>query len=1157
MRVRAGAAVVSLIASLLVLAAAPAAAAAIINVPASQLTIQAGIDAASNGDTVVVAPGTYAERIDFKGKAIEVRSSAGPATTIIDGGGLPNVVSFKTGENRSSVLRGFTVTNGAYGQDGFRGIGILINQASPTVVGNVVTRNTAPEGSGAGVGIASYQGSPLIEKNQIIDNSGGSIGGGIDADGGNPEIVGNLIQGHSAAFGGGVSVRGGTLRDNVIRGNTGSAGGGVLANGNLLMVNNLIVGNTALATGGGLVFGGPSTETGSLLNNTVAGNQSPVGAAVTLGSGGLKVINNVLAGPAGLSAVYCLNAAAGGTLFSHNDVYNAAFNGATPPFEGCPDPTGTNGNISVDPALAADYKLRRGSPAIDAGDNAVSPRPLADVLGNTRVADGDGNGSAVIDMGAIESPVPAPGAVVHVPASKATIQAGIDAASDGDTVVVAPGTYVERIDFKGKTIEVRSSAGPATTVIDGGGLPHVVSFKTGETRASILRGFTVTNGALGPGAFTGIGIHIYRASPTIVGNVVSGNTAPPGSGAGIGISTEDGAPLIESNWIADNPGGSIGGGIRAAEGAPQIIGNLIQGHSASFGAGVEMGPGTLRGNFIRGNNASATGGGVIGSSAARLENNLIVGNSAGTSGGGLAWHSHAAGTFPLINNTVTGNQAPAGAAILLQEAGLTLSNNDIVGPAGSSVVKCEGGAEGATAFSHNDVYNGTASPYAGCSNQTGTNGNISADPLLAADFRLLAGSPAIDAGAAGPSVPTTDLTGNPRPTDGDGNGVAVVDMGAFEAPAVPVPTYHPLAPTRILDTRSGNGAPVAKLGANGTLSLQVTGRGGVPATGVASVVLNVTVTEASAVSFLTAWPAGAVRPLTSNLNYTAGATVPNLVVVKVGTDGKVNLFNFAGSAHVIADVAGWYGGGDGERYSALTPARILDTRVGNGAPAGKLGAGAAMTLQVTGRGGVPATGVSAVVLNVTVTDTVSGGFLTAWPAGEALPVASNLNYVAGQTVANLVKVKVGAGGAVNLKSTGGPLNVIADVAGYFSDAGAGLATATPARILDTRTGLGAPQAKLGADGTLSLQVTGQGGVPATGVTAVVLNVTLTEPATGGWLAAWPAGEARPPVSNLNYVAGQTVPNLVIVKVGAGGKVNLYSSGGPVHVIADVAGWFTT
>jgi hypothetical protein len=756
----------------------------------------------------------------------------------------------------------------------------------------------------------------------------------------------------------------------------------------------------------------------------------------------------------------------------------------------------------------------------------------------------------------LSAPPASAGVDIHVPASQSTIQAGIDAASNGDTVVVAPGTYFERIDFKGKAIEVRSSAGPATTIIDGGGRAHVVSFTTGEARTSVLRGFTVTNGAHGNDGYQGIGIYIDEASPTIVGNVVTGNSAPPSSGGGVGIGVVNGSPLIQGNEIVDNPGGSIGGGILTDGGSTEIVGNLIAGNSAHFGAGVFLDGGTLRDNIIRGNAAGSVGGGVMADGNISMVNNLIVANSAVAIGGGVAWGPGVIHTASIVNNTIAGNQAPDASALAVGGSGATLTNNVLSGPAGSTLVRCGTiDSPGSAAFSHNDVYNGTPSRYDGCADQTGTNGNISADPLLAADFRPLAGSPAIDAGAAGASVPATDQAGNPRPTDGDGDGVALVDMGALEAPAMPAPTYHPLAPARILDTRSGNGAPTGKLAPNGTLSLQVTGRGGVPATGVTSVVLNVTVTEASAVSFLTAWPAGAPRPLASNLNYAAGDTVPNLVVVRVGTDGKVNLFNYAGSAHVIADVAGWYGGDDGEGYSAITPARILDTRAGNGAPAAKLGIGAAMTLQVTGRGGVPASGVSAVVLNVTVTDTSSGGFLTAWPAGDALPLASNLNYVAGQTVANLVMVKVGAGGAVNLYSSGGPLNVIADVAGYYGDAGAGLATATPARILDTRTGLGAPQAKLGAGAALSLQVTGQGGVPADGVVAVVLNVTVTGPSTGGWLAAWPAGEALPLVSNLNYVPAQTVPNLVVVKVGAGGKVNLYSSGGPVDVIADVAGWF--
>ena len=119
-------------------------------------------------------------------------------------------------------------------------------------------------------------------------------------------------------------------------------------------------------------------------------------------------------------------------------------------------------------------------------------------------------------------------------------------------------------------------------------------------------------------------------------------------------------------------------------------------------------------------------------------------------------------------------------------------------------------------------------------------------------------------------------------------------------------SYHPLSPARILDTRSGNGAPKAKPGSGATMDLQVTGRGGVPSSGVSAVVMNVTVTQPSAGGHLTAWPTGSSLPLASNLNFVAGQTVPNLVVAKVGTGGKLNLRNNFGQVHVVADAVGWY-----------------------------------------------------------------------------------------------------------------------------------------------------------------------------------------------------------------------------------------------------------
>ena len=374
--------------------------------------------------------------------------------------------------------------------------------------------------------------------------------------------------------------------------------------------------------------------------------------------------------------------------------------------------------------------------------------------------------------------------------------------------------------------------------------------------------------------------------------------------------------------------------------------------------------------------------------------------------------------------------------------------------------------------------------------------------------------------------------------------------------------FNPLPPARVLDTREGNGAALGKVAANSAIDLQVTGRGGVPASGVSAVVLNVTVTEPTAGSFLTAWPAAEARPLASNLNFTAGQTVPNLVVVKLGAGGRVSLYNNAGSTHVIADVSGWYGASgatQGSRYHPVAPSRLLDTRTGLGSLLARLVPSGALDLQVTGRGGVPATGVSAVAVNVTVTEPLAGGFLTTWPTGGLPPLASSLNFAPAQTVANLVVVKVGSEGKISFYNGGGGVHVIADVAGWFGPegeaTGARFHPLAPARVLDTRSGNGAPTAPLAGGTAMSLQVTGRGGVPATGVTAVILNVIAVDPTLGGYLTVWPAGEPFPLASSLNFATRQTVPNLVVAKVGAGGRVSIYNGGGSAHLVADVAGWY--
>ena len=439
----------------------------------------------------------------------------------------------------------------------------------------------------------------------------------------------------------------------------------------------------------------------------------------------------------------------------------------------------------------------------------------------------------------------------------------------------------------------------------------------------------------------------------------------------------------------------------------------------------------------------------------------------------------------------------------------------------------------------------------------------------------------------------------------NGNGFAATSAPVF--PQATAGTFVAVTPSRLLDTRSGSGnwgtctpSPCATVGAGGTISVQVAGQGPqgggaapVPASGASAVVLNVTVTNPTAASVLTVFPSDAAQPQVSNLNYTAGQTVPNLVTVKLGADGRVKITNAFGSTDVVADVVGWYSDGTtvaGSRFNALAPARILDTRSGTNvgtcvpspcATLGNAGVPETIDVAVAGAGGVPASGAAAVVLNATVTNPSTPSVLTVFPSDVAQPTASNLNYTAAQTVPNLVTVKLGGDGKVKLNNAFGSVDVIFDVVGWYAQAGSVAGTRftplTPARILDTRpapdntgncdagTFVHMPCAKLGVDPTpetTAVTVAGQapqgGGVapvPGRAASAVVMNVTVTAPDTPSVLTVWPSDVAQPTASNLNYTAGQTVPNLVAVKLGVDGRVKLNNAFGSVHVIFDVNGWF--
>ncbi len=271
-----------------------------------------------------------------------------------------------------------------------------------------------------------------------------------------------------------------------------------------------------------------------------------------------------------------------------------------------------------------------------------------------------------------------------------------------------------------------------------------------------------------------------------------------------------------------------------------------------------------------------------------------------------------------------------------------------------------------------------------------------------------------------------------------GGGHLIADVAGYYVPATSATAgrYRALTPARVLDTRDGNGGTTGLVPNNGTIGVQIAGRGGVPATGASAVVLNVTATEATAAGYVTVWPSGSGLPTASNLNVVrAGQTIPNQVIVPLGADGRIQLYTQS-ATHLLADVAGYFTDGSAPSSSSglfvpLAPSRLLDTREGNGAPLDWVDPGAAVGLQVTGRGGVPA-GATGAVMNVTATFTLFPGFVTVWPSGAAMPVASNLNIERFlQTIPNHTTATLSPTGGVSLFTQGGA-DLIADVFGYYT-----------------------------------------------------------------------------------------------------------------------------
>ena len=763
-----------------------------INVPGDYSTIQAAIDASHDGCKIIVSPDTYIENINFKGKYIILSStdpgnSAIVAGTIIDGNEAGSVVTFSGRESAFCSIEGFTITNGkAVDGGGINANGCLV------MIKNCVIKGNTSSSTGGGI----YKCNGIIQDNTITGNTAWGGGGLYNCEG---TIQSNTISGNTADFyGGGISAcSNGVIQNNRITGNMADNGGGLSDCNNGLILNNTIWMNSAIY-GGGM----NRSYTANILGNTIWNNR-----AVRFG-GGLYDCSSVIK-----NCIIWGNTAPSGNA----QLYYSSF-----PSYSCIEDWSLGGteNISLDPKPLlpewGEFHLKDDSPCIDAG--CLVSDSTTDFEGDGRGYDGTaeprGDGSDY-DIGADEyigtvptvTPTPTP-CEINVPGDYSTIQAAIDAAEDGCTIIVSSGTYNENINFKGKNI-ILSSTDPdnptvvAGTVIDGKESGTVVTFSGKESAFCVLEGFTITNGK----AENGGGINGNECLAMIRECVIKGNTAFSKGG---GIYRANG--IIQNNTIKDNTA-IWGAGLHLCYGTIQD--NLIMGNSADYGGGMYSCNGTILNNTIADNAADKDGGGISSCSYSTIQNNAITGNMADY-GGGISWCNDSA----IWNNTIWMNAALYGGGMNYCNnstiQGNTIWNNRAV-ESGGGLYDCKSGMENCIIWGNiapgqgAQVDNSTSPTYSCIEDWTlGGTGNISLDPKLLlpewGEFHLKADSPCIDAGALISGL-DEDFEGDVRGYDGTsdprGDG-SDYDIGADEyngtvSTVTPTPTPTPISRRQLID----------------------------------------------------------------------------------------------------------------------------------------------------------------------------------------------------------------------------------------------------------------------------------------------------------------------------------------------------------------------
>ena len=614
-------------------------------VPANYTTIQAGIDASVDGDTVLVQPGTYLENINYNGKNITVGSlflttqdTSYITSTIIDGNQTGSVVRFENAEERSACISGVTIKNGMTLEPlyGFKGGGIYCDDSSPTIDHAIIANNYADNGGGISINL----GAPLIT-NTIVRNNEARNGIGIFCVNTNALLSRVVIYSNhpiaSNGVGGGIYIMDGGVSQ-------------------LSVYNCTIVENTAGEKGGGLYINGSSAANPLIVNTIIANNSGEYG-------------------------IYCYS---GNPIISYSNLWNNELGG----FYNCGQQYGynnlvnTNGdscdiyyNINTNPFFVeivnSNFNLQFDSKCIDAGDPNVPYDP-------------DGS---IADIGAYSSPygerVPI---VINVPSDFSSIQAGLNTAQLNDTVLVQPGTYTENIIWpETHGIKLISAGDSSNTIIDGGGVSSVI-YMNPQTAiidtTTLIQGFQITNGG---NVSNGGGMMLSGSSPIFAQTKVSYNSATT-NGGGMHL-TNSSNPKFQGVRISDNSASMCGGLSIINSSHPNLIDVIISNNTAT------------------GNSSYSQGGGIhINSSNPFFQNVIISGNCSygqfGEGGGIYIRTSNSNFTdVTIINNLVNGSIGSRGGGVHISYGAFPTFSGVII--AGNKALDVVEGGDGGGIYSEN------------------------------------------------------------------------------------------------------------------------------------------------------------------------------------------------------------------------------------------------------------------------------------------------------------------------------------------------------------------------------------------------------------------------------------------------------------------------